>query len=68
MFWGTTNIYFAAWKHFCALYKCFRAQNIFPRTIIYVYLILPQSDGHTREFILALFNTQTNAERSLNYF
>ena len=54
MFWGTTNIYFAAWKHFCALYKCFRAQNIFPRTIIYVYLILPQSDGHNFKMVVSL--------------
>ena len=47
MFEGTTNVYFAGSKHFCALYKCFGAQDIFLHTIIYVYLILPHLDGHT---------------------
>ena len=49
MFEGTTNVYFAGSKHFCALYKCFGAQDIFLRTIIYVYLILPHLDGHIKE-------------------
>ena len=55
MFEGTTNVYFAGSQHFCALYKCFGAQDIFLRTIIYVYLILPHLDGHNPPLQLKYF-------------
>ena len=42
-------IYILELQIFCAMYKYFRALDIFPRIIIYMWGILPRSDSHTLE-------------------
>ena len=42
-------IYILGLQIFCAMYKYFRALDIFPRILIYMWGILPRSDSHTLE-------------------